>query len=105
MIKFEYNKDTELMAFEKFLKIRKSKPVLNLVERELKEVPISKDNPIIIKQVELIEKLWREVADNFYKKIGEFYNIEAREPDLYCYLIRTSVYPYNYKDENKWFAA
>ena len=80
-----------------------SPAVLELIKREFIQIKISQQT---MKQYVLFaEKEWKKVENNFYKQLGKFYNQKLSSPDLTCYLIRLSKYPYYYKDGSQWFCA
>jgi hypothetical protein len=105
MIKFSYNKEIEREIFEEFIKKSKPKEISDLAEKELNNVLISQEDVLIQNQLKYIEDSWNEVKDNFYDKLGKFYNSKIEDPDLICYLTRLSVFPYKYKGDNQHFTA
>ena len=105
MIKFKYNEKVEREVFEDFVKKNRPREIYEMVARELESVPISTDNILIQNQLKYIKTVWEEAEQNFYTKLGAFYNSKIEVPDLVCYLIRLSIFPYKYKGEDQHFTA
>ncbi|MFH1402470.1 MAG: hypothetical protein ABIG87_02480 [Patescibacteria group bacterium] len=105
MIKFDYNKEIEREIFEDFVKKNRPREIYEMVEKELNSVPISKDDILIQNQLKYIKTAWEEVEQNFYAKLGAFYNSKIEAPNLICYLTRLSIFPYQYKGECQHFTA
>ncbi|MCK4386947.1 MAG: hypothetical protein KAV41_02610 [Candidatus Pacebacteria bacterium] len=105
MIKFNYSEKVEREIFEDFVKKKRPKEIYEMVEKELDETPISKDDNLIRNQLDYIKNNWKKVEDNFYNKLGVFYNSKIKAPNLTCYLTRLSIFPYKYEGENQHFTA
>lgn len=75
------------------------------MEKEL-SIEIKGSDRVVTDYIKLAGKIWRESATKFLRALGDFYEQELSEPDMYCYLIRTDPYPYNFKQgTNSWLAA
>lgn len=101
---FQYDKEKENWIFEEYVRTKKSSQFVELFKKELTHCPDPAD-PFITKTVDLIRENWQEVADNFYEKLGVFFEQKLKEPNLTCFLVRTEIYPYDYQAERMWFAA
>jgi hypothetical protein len=106
VIKFSYNQEVEKDIFSNHMAPKKDPATLGMYKEQLEIIPDTND--VFIKQtIAMAEKHWQSVSANFYKKLSEFYEEDLNEPeDLNCFLVRTDIYPYNYKGDNShWFAA
>ncbi|MCG3195723.1 MAG: hypothetical protein GHCLOJNM_00190 [bacterium] len=79
---------------------------LDQFREQILEVVPDPASRFMLSQVSFIERSWRNVSDHFYETLGQFYGVSLIEPDLTCYLVRTDIYPYDYKDTvSPWFTA
>jgi len=101
-MKFIYNRKFELDLLDKIGK-EYSPVVFKLLKTELVQIKISQQT--IKQQIVFIEKEWKKIETNFYKQLGRFYDKKLFSPDLTCYLIRYSKFPYKYNGDHKWFCA
>jgi hypothetical protein len=108
MITFKFDPKIEKDIFNEYVKPKKSKPVVEAIEKEITTVifDINRD-AFLTELTKYIKVQWEEVAPHFYKRLGEFYGIEISEPDITCYLTRLDIFPYNYDkaSSEKWFSA
>lgn len=105
MITFKYSKNKE----EKILDIQKEKArypeSIPLIERFIRDVPITESDPFIQKHIKTIGSIWQEMSVHILSGLGDFFEKSLKEPDLACYLTRTTIFPYDYKSVEKWFSA
>ena len=105
MIKFTYNPRIEQYVFQTYTKARKRPEVVTLIEREL-DIEINESDKVVSDYIDLARAVWQASADKFLTALGNFYERELAEPDMYCYLIRVTNYPYNFEQgTDSWFAA
>ena len=105
MIKFSYYRQIEQQAFHEHSKKRKSPEVISLMEKEL-AIEFSESDKVVSDYIDLARTVWQESADKFLTALGNFYERELAEPDIYCYLIRVTNCPYNFEQgTDSWFAA
>ncbi|MFA5652152.1 MAG: hypothetical protein WC933_02205 [Candidatus Paceibacterota bacterium] len=104
---FKIDEEKERDILYNFIKIKKSEAIFEAYKIECEFAPISNDNEFIKKQVDVIKKIWNLVAENYYNKLGKFYEIKISEPDITCLLTRFSIFPYNFSNDGseKCFSA
>ena len=105
MINFTYKREIEDKVLNDYVRSKKSKAVFDLIKKEIEGVPIDIGNSFLKLQIKKVEYDWNKVKDNFYKKLGDFYQVNISDPNIFCYLTRLDIFPYNYSGDKKWFSA
>ncbi len=108
MLIFKYDSEKEKMILDIQKEKNRSPETFHMFEGLINDAPIEEGNEFIKKHIEVIKKNWRETKNSFLNNLGKFYEKNLTEPEITCYLTRTAIYPYNYKNDNgkeQWFAA